>query len=129
MAIFRIYRVSRRDRQSARLSVCDQVNLKYYSTRTADSCVYWARQFILFYNIRHPKEMCVPEINRFMTRLAVEIKVAVSTQNRALHAIRAVEYELSRALLEVLEETPGATIYDIRDVRRLEERGPSLRSG
>ncbi|MCK4724237.1 MAG: aminotransferase class V-fold PLP-dependent enzyme, partial [Anaerolineales bacterium] len=30
------------------------------------------------------------------------------------------------ALLEVLEETPGVTVYGLRDVRRLEERVPTF---
>jgi selenocysteine lyase/cysteine desulfurase len=41
---------------------------------------------------------------------------------QALAAIRAYEYELSRTLLDVLEETPGVTVYGIKDMRRLEER-------
>jgi selenocysteine lyase/cysteine desulfurase len=41
-------------------------------------------------------------------------------------AIRAYEYELSRALLDILEETPGLTLYGLRDGRRLEERVPTF---
>lgn len=41
---------------------------------------------------------------------------------QAMAAIRAYEYELSRTLLDVLEETPGVTIYGLTDRRRLEER-------
>ena len=44
---------------------------------------------------------------------------------QAMSAIRAYEYELSRALLDVLEETPGVTIYGITDQRRLEQRAPT----
>ena len=53
-------------------------------------------------------------------------------QGRRLHLkqamadIRAYEYELSRALLDVLEETPGVTIYGIADRRRLDERVPTV---
>ena len=43
----------------------------------------------------------------------------------AMTAIRAYEYELSRALLEVLEETPGVMIYGITDQHRLEQRAPT----
>jgi cysteine desulfurase family protein (TIGR01976 family) len=42
-----------------------------------------------------------------------------------MSAIRSYEYELSRALLDVLEETPGVTIYGITDTKRLEERVPT----
>lgn len=45
---------------------------------------------------------------------------------QAMTAIRAYEDELSRALLEILEETPGLTLYGLRDVRRLEERVPTF---
>jgi len=45
---------------------------------------------------------------------------------QAMAAIRAYEYELSRTMLEVLEETPGLTLYGLRDVRRLEERVPTF---
>ena len=44
---------------------------------------------------------------------------------QAMAAIRAYEFELSRALVEILEETPGVQIYGLRDVRRLEERVPT----
>jgi integron integrase len=65
----------------------DQATLKHYSARTAASYAYWARQFILYYDIRHPNEMGMPEINQFLTHLAVDKKVAASTQNQALSAL------------------------------------------
>jgi cysteine desulfurase family protein (TIGR01976 family) len=45
---------------------------------------------------------------------------------QSMAAIRAYEYELSHALLEVLEETPSVTIHGPTDVRRLEERVPTV---
>jgi selenocysteine lyase/cysteine desulfurase len=45
---------------------------------------------------------------------------------KGITAIRAYEYELSHALLDVLEETPGVTIYGLTDRRRLEERVPTV---
>lgn len=45
---------------------------------------------------------------------------------QAMAAIRAYEFELSRALLDVLEETPGVTIYGLTDRRRLEQRVPTV---
>jgi cysteine desulfurase family protein (TIGR01976 family) len=43
-----------------------------------------------------------------------------------MSAMRAYEYELSRALLDVLEETPGVKIYGPTDVRQLEKRVPTF---
>jgi selenocysteine lyase/cysteine desulfurase len=45
---------------------------------------------------------------------------------QAMTAIRAYEFEISRALLDVLEETPGVQIYGLTDPRRLEERVPTF---
>ncbi len=45
---------------------------------------------------------------------------------QAMKTIQAYEFELSRALLEVLEETPGVRIYGLRDIHRLEERVPTF---
>jgi len=45
---------------------------------------------------------------------------------QAMTAISAYETQLSRALLEVLEETPGVTIYGPRNISRLDERVPTF---
>ena len=42
-----------------------------------------------------------------------------------MSTIRSYEFELSRALLDILEETPGVTVYGIKDTKRLEERVPT----
>ncbi|WP_204138786.1 integron integrase [Halomicronema sp. CCY15110] len=67
--------------------VRDAVRLKHYSYRTEQTYVQWIRRFILFHNKRHPQEMGVPEIEAFLTHLAVQEHVAASTQNQALSAL------------------------------------------
>jgi selenocysteine lyase/cysteine desulfurase len=42
-----------------------------------------------------------------------------------MSAIRSTESELSRSQLDILEETPGVTVYGITDCKRLEERVPT----
>ncbi len=65
----------------------DQLRIKHYSLRTEHSYTSWARQYILFHNKRHPRDMGANEINAFISHLALEKKVAASTQNQALSAI------------------------------------------
>lgn len=65
----------------------DAIRLRHYSIRTEETYVSWATQFILFHEKRHPSQMGMPEINAFLTHLAVERKAAASTQNQALSAI------------------------------------------
>ena len=67
--------------------VSDALRVKHYSYQTEKSYVQWIRRFILFHNKRHPKEMGGEEINAFLTHLAVDGKVAASTQNQALSAL------------------------------------------
>jgi site-specific recombinase XerD len=68
--------------------VRDTIRLKHYSYRTEQSYVHWIRRFILFHNKRHPNEMGRPEVEAFLTHLAVHEHVAASTQNIALSAIQ-----------------------------------------
>jgi len=61
--------------------------LRHGSRSTEKSYVGWIRRFILFHGKRHPAEMGAPEVARFLSSLAVEGKVAASTQNQALSAL------------------------------------------
>jgi integrase len=67
----------------------DQVHdkIKHYSIRTEQAYVDWIRRFILFHNKRHPVEMGAPDIEAFLTHLAVAGQVAASTQNQARSAL------------------------------------------
>ena len=63
------------------------MRLKHYSLKTEKSYVHWVRRFIFFHNRRHPQEMGAPEIQSFLSYLAVNQHVAASTQNQALNAL------------------------------------------
>lgn len=67
--------------------VRQQLRTRHYSFRTEKSYIGWIRRFILFHGKRHPKEMGGPEIEAFLTHLAVNRNVASATQNQALNAI------------------------------------------
>jgi integron integrase len=59
----------------------------HYSIRTEEAYVSWIKRFIFFHNKRHPMEMGEPEINGFLSHLAVDGRVTASTQNQALSAL------------------------------------------
>ena len=75
----------------AKPKLLDQVQLalrsRHYSRRTEQTYAHWIRRFILFHGKRHPAEMAEPEINEFLTDLAVRARVSASTQNQALSAL------------------------------------------
>ena len=60
---------------------------RHYSRRTEQTYCQWVRRFIRFHSLRHPAEMAEPELNAFVTHLAVTEKVSASTQTQALSAV------------------------------------------
>jgi site-specific recombinase XerD len=73
------------------------LRIRHYSRRTEEAYVAWIRRYVLFHGKRHPIEMGAAELTRFLTSLAVDGKVAASTQNQALSAL----LFLYRQVLEV----------------------------
>ncbi len=63
------------------------LRVRHYSRRTEEAYVAWTRRYILFHGKRHPSEMGAPEVTRFLSSLAVDGKVAGSTQNQALSGL------------------------------------------
>ena len=63
------------------------IRIRHYSRRTEEAYVAWILRYILFHGKRHPVEMGAPELTRFLSSLAVDGKVAASTQNQALSAL------------------------------------------
>ena len=76
------------------------VRLKHYSHRTEDTYVQWIRRYILFHQKRHPKDMGTPEIEAFLTHLAVAQRVAAATQNQAFSALLFLYREVLRQELD-----------------------------
>ena len=60
---------------------------RHFSRRTEEAYVAWIRRYIVFHGKRHPAEMSAPEVTRFLSSLAVDGRVAASTQNQALSAL------------------------------------------
>ncbi len=77
------------DAPKPRLLDCVRATLRarHYSRRTEESYVVWIRRYILFHGKRHPAEMGAPQVAAFLTSLAVDGRVAASTQNQALSAL------------------------------------------
>lgn len=67
--------------------VRDRIRVLHYSIRTETAYVDWIKRFIYFHSKKHPAEMGKKEIEAFLTYLAVDRKVAASTQNQAFSAL------------------------------------------
>ena len=63
------------------------VRCKHYSIRTEQTYVDWIKRYIFFHKKQHPAQLGETHISEFLTHLAVDKKVASSTQNQALCAL------------------------------------------
>lgn len=91
--------------------VREKARLLHLSYRTEETYVSAIRRFILFHGRRHPRDMGVEEIRAYLAYLALEERVAASTQNVALHA-----------LLFLYREVLGVELPDVGELERA--RGP-----
>jgi integron integrase len=78
---------SKQDGKKLLDQVRDVIQKKHYSPRTEKTYLDWIRQYILFHNKKHPREMGISEVQAFISHLARERIVSPSTQNQALSAI------------------------------------------
>ena len=99
---------------------------KDYALRTEETYTRWIVRFIRFHHLRHPRHMDAPEIEAFLTHLAVDENVAASTQNQALAALlflyrEVLQQELSRPVDAVRAKKPPRlpTVLSQAEVRRL----------
>lgn len=75
--------------RSARLldQIRERVRYLHYSLRTEQAYVYWTRAFVRHHGLRHPQDMGQAEVEAFLSWLATERQVAVSTHRQALSAL------------------------------------------
>jgi site-specific recombinase XerD len=86
----------------------DRIRLKHYSLRTEQAYVQWVKRYIIFHAKRHPGEMGKPEVEAFLTSLAVERNVSASTQTQALSALLFLYKEVLEMELPWLSEVTRA---------------------
>lgn len=67
--------------------VRDRLRVKHYSLRTETAYLQWIKRFILFHEMRHPRDMGKVELEAFLTSLAVDRNVSAATQSQALSAL------------------------------------------
>ncbi|MDX6614149.1 MAG: hypothetical protein QOD75_3335 [Blastocatellia bacterium] len=67
--------------------VSDVARLRHLSLRTEETYRSWIKRFILFHGKRHPRDLDAAAVRSFLTHLAVQDRVAASTQNQAFNAL------------------------------------------
>ena len=67
--------------------VRERIRYLHYSLRTEQAYVHWVRAFVRHQGMRHPREVGHAEVEAFLSWLAAERNVAVSTHRQALSAL------------------------------------------
>jgi integron integrase len=93
--------------------VRSEIRVRHYSIRTEEAYTSWIRRYIQFHR-RHPRDLDGDDLNRFLTHLAEEGGVAVSTQRQALSAILFLYRHVLKTKLDWLDNVVRA-----RQPRRL----------
>ena len=65
----------------------ERMRTRHLALRTEHAYLQWLRRYLVFHNRRHPRELGAPEVEQFLTHLAVDRKVSAATQNQALQAL------------------------------------------
>ena len=82
--------------------------VRHYSIRTEDAYHDWCKRYILFHGKRHPAGMGEPEVNAFLTHLAVEGRVAAHLGfDHVLTSVgqvypRSLDFDVVSALVQVV---------------------------
>ena len=77
----------------------------------------WIRRFVHFHGKRHPSALGAAEVEQFLTSLAVDRRVAASTQNQAKSALLFLYREVLGVELPWCQATSG---FDPRATSRID---------
>jgi len=109
--------------------VRDRLRVKHYSIRTEAQYVQWIRRFIYFHDKRHPRDLGAPEVEAFLTDLAVAGQVSASTQNQALSSLLFLYREVLEIKLPWLDNVTRAkpsqrlpVVLSVAEVRAVLDR-------
>jgi integron integrase len=61
--------------------------VRHYSPRTEESYVAWVKRYVRFHGLRHPDELGVQDVTRFLSALAESGRLSASSQTQALSAL------------------------------------------
>ena len=85
-----------------------KIRVKHYSIRTEQAYLDWIKRYILHFDKQHPSEHGAPQVEAFLTHLAMVGKVSASTQNQAKSALLFLYKEVLGTELPWLDKIESA---------------------
>lgn len=110
------------------VQVAQLARTKHFSIRTEKAYVYWIARYIRFNGVRHPGTLGAPEVETFLTHLAVDGHVSASTQNQALGALLFLYRDVLRQEIGKLDAVRARRpqriplVLSVREVQQLLEQ-------
>ena len=89
-------------------AVCSALRVEHYALKTEKAYLQWIKRFVAFHENKRPSDMGSIEIHQFLSYLALNQKVAASTQNQALNAIVFLYRKVVRKELDDFGDFPRA---------------------
>jgi site-specific recombinase XerD len=82
-------------------ALLSNLRLRHMSRRTEAAYVYWTRRFVRFAGLRHPADLGIDDVRRFLSHLAVDRKLSASTQQALSGLLFLYRYVVGRPLEEL----------------------------
>jgi integron integrase len=86
------------------LQVRNCIRTQHLSLRTEEAYCNWIKRYLMFHDARDVRSMREPQIEQFLTMLAVDEQVSASTQNQALNAILFLYREVFQMQIGYLQD-------------------------
>jgi hypothetical protein len=67
----------------------ERLRTRHLALRTEQAYLQWLQRYVAFHHGRHPRTLGAPEVEQFLTHLAVHREVSAATQSQALQALLA----------------------------------------
>lgn len=103
-----------------------KIRLKGFSRSTETNYCHWVRQFVIYHDRQHPRDLGVEAVEAFLSTLVSRRHASASTQNQALAALTFLyRHVISRPLdapvkaLKAKQYKPVPSVLSVGEVRKL----------
>jgi integron integrase len=87
----------------------ERMRTRHLALRTEHAYLQWLHRYLEFHKGAHPRELGAPEVEEFLTHLAVQRKVSAATQSQALQALLFLYRHVLEIALPWLDNVTRAT--------------------
>jgi site-specific recombinase XerD len=87
----------------------ERMRTRHLALRTEQAYLQWLERYVASHRGRHPRTLGAPEVEQFLTHLAVHRKMSAATQSQALQALLSIYRHVLDIELPWLDNVTCAT--------------------